>query len=421
MAYELFISRRYLTGRRKEAFISLISFISTAGVTLGVMALVVVIAVMTGAEKKLRDNLLGIAAHVTILSHTGRIEDPEAALATVKEDPAVRAASPVVQLQVLLRGPSGSSGAVVKGIDPKTGPEVVNLNRYLKSGSMADLSAREEEDGTHTRPGIILGRDLAGALGAGVGDVVSIISPKGTLSPIGHLPTMRRAQVIGVLDSGWYEYDSAFAWMDIKDAQAVGRLGEAVTGIETRLDKPMEAPEAAGRLRRTLALTPSSMGIPALYAQDWMRMYKPLWDALLLEKLAMFVILMFIVLVAAFNIASTLIMMVMEKKKDIAILKTMGAKRRSIVRIFMMNGMTIGVVGTALGVSLGSILCYVQKTYEVVRLDRSVYPFGVLPVQMEFADVAVISAAALIICLAATLYPAWQAARLDPVETIRYG
>ncbi|MEW5733343.1 MAG: lipoprotein-releasing ABC transporter permease subunit [Thermodesulfobacteriota bacterium] len=421
MAYELFISRRYLTGRRKEAFISLISFISTAGVALGVMALVVVIAVMTGAERKLRDNLLGIAAHVTVLSHTGEIEDPEEALRVVRRDSEVKAASPVVQLQVLLRGPSGSSGAVIKGIDPATGARVVDISRYLKSGSLSDLSPSQEEDGAKARPGIILGRDLAVSLGAARGDVVSIISPKGTLSPIGHVPTVRRVTVAGVLDSGWYEYDSAFAWMNLSDAQNIGRLGHAVTGIETALKDPMLAPEAAARLRRELALAPSSAGIPTLYAQDWMRMYKPLWDALLLEKLAMFVILMFIVLVAAFNIASTLIMMVMEKKKDIAILKAMGAKKRSIVKIFMMNGMTIGVVGTGMGVSLGSILCYVQKTYEVVSLDRTVYPFGVLPVQMEFLDVALISIAAIVICLGATLYPAWQASRLDPVDTIRYG
>jgi lipoprotein-releasing system permease protein len=218
---------------------------------------------------------------------------------------------------------------------------------------------------------------------------------------------------VGIVDSGWYEYDSTFAWMALPDAQKVFRMGNAVTGVEASVRDIY----AVGEVRRHIQKV---LGMP-YWVQDWIQLNSGLFKALELEKLAMFVLLLFIVMVAALNIASTLIMTVMEKKKDIAVLKAMGATRRSILKIFIYNGMTIGIIGTILGVSAGSILCYIQDRYGLVRLDPTVYPFGQLPVSMEMLDVSIIAISALLICLTATLYPAWQASRLDPVETIRYG
>lgn len=412
MSLESFIAGRYLRARRREAFISVNTVISTGGVAIGVMALVVVIAVMTGADRQMRKNILGISAHVNVSRYGGAFGDWRQIMADVKKVPGVTAAAPSVLTQVLIKGPQESAGVMLIGIDPAASRKVTDLAPHIKRGSLSGLLPKKEGD--EGRPGIILGRDLSLQIGAIVGDLVTVVAPATTLSPIGAMPTVRRYTVAGILESGWFQYDSTFAWVNITEAQGLLRLGDKVTTVEAAVRDPYRAREMARKIEEALP------GFP-FHADDWMSQYGPLWQALALEKLAMFVILMFIVLVAAFNIAGTLIMMVMEKRKDIAILKAMGATGRTVLKIFVINGMTIGLVGTALGVSLGSIICAIQDRYKLVSLDETVYPFGALPVALQFWDVTAIAAAALFIVFLATLYPAWQAARLDPVETIRYG
>ena len=412
MSYELFISRRYLRAARKQAFISLTTIISVGGVMLGVMALIVVIAVMTGAVSDLRDRILAITPHITVMGHPSGLSDQEGVRARIQKIPHVKATAPFVQTQVMIRGPSGGSGALLKGIDPALTNRMLDLSRMVHSGSLAALEAPKDDTGVR-RPGIVLGKELARGIGAGLGDVVSVVSPKGTLSPIGLLPTMVNLEVVGILDSGMFEYDAALAWTGLEAAKKMLRMGSDVTGIEVMVDDVF----AAGKVSDAIS---QELGFP-FWARDWMRMNQNLFAALKLEKVAMFVILTLIVLVAAFNIASTLIMMVMEKKKDIAILKAMGATNTSIRKIFVVNGMIIGAMGTLFGVCLGTGLCELLARYKFIKLDSSVYPFTTLPVSIQPWDVLMIAGAALIICFLATLYPAWQASRLDPVESIRYG
>jgi lipoprotein-releasing system permease protein len=416
MGFEFFVSGRYLRARRGEAFISVNTFISTCGVLVGVMALVVVVAVMTGAEQKMRSMILGISPHLMVLSHSGNVEASGPIVEALENTPGIVGVAPFVQEHALLRGPRTSAGAVVRGIDIERSGKVVDISPYIRLGSLDDLT-QESPDGPDgaesSRPGIMLGSVLASTLGVRPGDIITLVTPKTTLTPFMAMPGIRRILVVGIVDSGWYEYDSTFAWMALPDAQKVFRMGNAVTGVEASVRDIY----AVGEVRRHIQKV---LGMP-YWVQDWIQLNSGLFKALELEKLAMFVLLLFIVMVAALNIASTLIMTVMEKKKDIAVLKAMGATRRSILKIFIYNGMTIGIIGTILGVSAGSILCYIQDRYGLVRLDPTVYPFGQLPVSMEMLDVSIIAISALLICLTATLYPAWQASRLDPVETIRYG
>ncbi|MDI6795609.1 MAG: lipoprotein-releasing ABC transporter permease subunit [Desulfatibacillaceae bacterium] len=416
MGFESFVSGRYLRAKRSEAFISINTFISTCGVLVGVMALVVVVAVMTGAEQKMRSMILGLSPHLMVLSHTGNVEDYGPIVEALENTPGIAGVAPFVQEHALLRGPRTSAGAVIRGMDLHRSNQVVDIGRFVSWGSVEDLKkpALDGQDKEESfRPGILLGSVLATTLGVRPGDTITLVTPKTTLTPFMAMPGIRRIAVAGIVDSGWYEYDAGFAWMELSDAQAVFRMGDAVTGVEASVRDIYGVGDVRRHIQRVL-------GLP-YWVQDWIQLNSGLFKALELEKLAMFVLLLFIVMVAALNIASTLIMTVMEKKKDIAVLKAMGATRRSILKIFIHNGMTIGITGTALGVSAGSILCYIQDRYGVVRLDPTVYPFGELPVSMELLDVSVIAGAALLICFLATLYPAWQASRLDPVETIRYG
>ncbi len=409
MKYEFFISGRYLRAKRRQAFISLNTLISVGGVTLGVLALIVVIAVMTGAESDLKRRILGINSHITVLQHAQRLEDWQGVRTQIEKNPRVIATAPFIQAQVMIRGPMGSAGALVKGVNPDLTNDMQDLSGMISSGSLKDLTSTANGN----KPGIILGKVLARNVGASRGDVVSVISPKGTLSPIGHLPTVRRLAVVGIFDSGMYEYDEMLALTGLETTQSMLRMGSDVTGVEMTITDVYAAREIADEISADLGLS--------FWARDWMRANKNLFAALKLEKTAMFVILILIVLVAAFNIASTLIMIVMEKKKDIAILKAMGATNRSIRKIFVTNGMIIGAVGTFLGVGLGLALCAFLKHTEFIKLDSKVYPFTSLPISVQLWDVLAIAGAALLICFLATLYPAWQASRLDPVEAIRYG
>ncbi|MGD8367235.1 MAG: lipoprotein-releasing ABC transporter permease subunit [Desulfobacterales bacterium] len=405
MAFEFFIGSRYLRAKRKQVFISLITLLSVAGVTVGVMALIVVIAVMSGFEADLKDRILGVESHLVVLRH-GPFTEFRKVLERIDETPGVTAATPFVYSQVMLRTASGASGAVLRGIDPKSAGRVI---RNIKPEVLADMGSSEG----NAAPAIVLGKELARTLGVVRGDSLYVISPRGFLSPAGHVPAMKRFTVAGLFASGMYEYDGSLAYVPLVEAQRLLHMGDAVTGIEVRVDDIYRA----NKIGKAIS---DDLGFP-FWTRDWMQMNRNLFSALKLEKTVMFIILVLIVLVAAFNIASTLIMMVMEKTRDIAILKAMGASNKSIHRIFVFNGMIIGAVGTMLGVGLGFLACFLLDRYKFIELPGDVYYITTLPVRLELLDVCLIAAAALVICFLATLYPARQAARMDPVEAIRYG
>ncbi|MFZ0131820.1 MAG: lipoprotein-releasing ABC transporter permease subunit [Desulfobacterales bacterium] len=413
MSFEYFIGGRYLRARQKQAFISLITILSTGGVMVGVMALIVVIAVMSGFESDLKARILGGQAQVVIMRQGGAFNDYRRVASVAESVDGVLAATPVIYEQVMLRSARGVSGAMLRGIEPDSAGKVIATLAAISLPAASETAGRPEGSAAGT-PAIVLGRELARNLGVVKGEMVYLISPRGMLSPIGHVPAMKQFQVTGYFESGMYDFDGSFAYIRLDDAQRLLRMDDAVSAVELRVSDIYHARRIADKIT-------TALGYP-YWAWDWVRKNQNLFTALKLEKTAMFIILTLIILVAAFNIASTLIMMVMGKTRDIAILKAMGATDRSIRKIFVFKGMTIGVVGTFLGVLFGSLLCALLKHYSIVELTGDIYYFTTkLPVRLEFLDVAIIVAAALIICFIATLYPARQASRLDPVEAIRYG
>ncbi|MGE5257974.1 MAG: lipoprotein-releasing ABC transporter permease subunit [Hyphomicrobiales bacterium] len=412
MSFEFFIGGRYLRAKQKQAFISLITYLSIAGVAVGVMALIVVIAVMTGFEVDLKTRILGGQANVILMRYSGPFEEYRDVMKRIEAVPGVVASTPFIYSQVMLRTASATTGAVLRGVDPATIGLVLKTLEKVKLPETGPPGG--SDDSGSGMPGIVLGKELAKNLGVVLGDVVHLISPRGMLAPTGHVPAMKPFRVSGYFESGMYEFDQTFAYIHLHDAQRLLRMGDAVTGLEIRVDDIYRAREVADAVVARLG--------SSYYARDWMQMNRNLFKALKLERRVMFIILTLIVLVAAFNIASSLIMLVMGKTKDIAILKAMGATDRSIRKIFVFNGMVIGVVGTSLGLVFGVILCSLLKHYNIHELTGDIYYFTTqLPVQMEALDVVSIVIAALVICLLATLYPARQAAKLNPVEAIRYG
>jgi lipoprotein-releasing system permease protein len=415
MPFELFVGLRYLKARRKQAFISLITLISIGGVALGVMALIVVLAVMSGFEHDLRAKILGTNAHLWVLRHGDRgMEEPDRALEQIRGVPHVVAVSPFTYHQVMLSTDRGAAGAVLRGMDIDSAQKVTALTKSFTEVDPARL--KEPADGGGWRldaDGIIIGRALASNLGIGLGNRVNVISPFGSvLTPFGLGPRMRSFTVAGIFELGMYEYDSTLAYVTIPTAQQFFRMGTAVTGIEVKLDDLYKAKEVGVEITRRL-------GFP-YFTRDWMQLHRNLFAALKLEKIAMFIILAMIVLVAAFNIVSTLIMKVMDKGAEIGILKSIGATSRSIMAIFMVEGVVIGLVGTLLGTAAGALICKLQATYKIVRLRGDVYLLDALPILMKETDLVLIASAALVLSFLATLYPSWQASRLDPVVAIRY-
>ena len=389
----------------------MITILSVAGVTIGVMALIVVIAVMSGFEDDLKSRILGVESHVVLMHQTGSFNNFRAVLNTVQETEGIEAVTPFIYSQVMLRSAHGVSGAVLRGIDPVTAGSVIKgiSSDALKSTQEPKESANDDPQG----PGIILGRELARSLHVLKGDSVYIITPRGMISPIGHVPAMRRFKVLGYFETGMYEYDGSMAYVRLEEAQKMLRMGDAISGIEARVFNIYEAREISKQIIEKL-------GYP-FWVRDWMQMNHNLFSALKLEKTVMFIILALIIMVAAFNIASTLIMMVMEKTKDIAILKAMGASNKSIRKIFVFNGMIIGAIGTFLGTVIGFVLCGLLEKYKFIELPGDVYYLTTLQVKLDILDVVIIASSALVICFLATLYPASQASKLDPVEAIRYG
>jgi len=411
MAFEYFIGARYLRSRQKQAFISFITFLSVAGVTVGVMALIIVIAVMSGAESYFKTQILGVESHVVVRQHNGPINDYQKTIRTLEQIPEVTQAAPFVYTQVMLRAPGGLSGAILRGLDPSAAGNQVK--GYDRKALEQKLTPQQDMGDEVKVPGVVLGQELAAKLGVSKGDMVYLISPRGMMSPIGHMPTMKRFEVTGFFESGFYEYDASLAYIHIQTAQDLLKIGDAATGVGLRIKDIYDADQVSNQISEKL-------GYP-FWTTDWMQMNRNFFSALKLEKKAMFIILTLIILVAAFNIASTLIMMVMGKTRDIAILKAMGATHRSIRKIFVFKGTVIGAIGTALGTVLGIAGCILLKHYKFIELPGDVYYFTTLPIELEFLDVLVIVAAAMAICFLSTIYPAYKASQLNPVEALRYG
>lgn len=412
MSFEYFIGSRYLRAKQKQAFVSLITILSIAGVMVGVMALIVVIAVMNGFDNDLKARILGGQSHIVLMRHGSAFSQYRQVLADVEKTKGVEAATPYIITQGMLRSKAAAVGAVIRGIDPQTAGRVM---KTLENVSFTNpTTTRHSAEAASEVPGIVLGKELARNLGVIEGDMIHLISPRGMLSPIGHVPAMKQFRVTGFFLSGMYEYDQTFAFIQLEDAQQMLRMGDSVTGIDIRVRDIYKAKEIAENLI-------SKFGFP-YWARDWMQMNKNLFRALKMERLVMAIILILIVLVAAFNIASSLIMLVMGKTRDIAILKAMGATTKSIRKIFVFSGMVIGSIGTVLGLCLGLVLCILLKNYDIYELTGDIYYFTTtLPVKIEISWVIAIVSATMVICFLATLYPARQAAKLDPVEAIRYG
>jgi len=410
LGFEWFISLRYLKAKRKQTFISLITFISMAGVAVGVMALIVVLGVMTGFTDEFRDKILGINAHVVVQKFGDNIREFEAVQQAITEYPGVVAATPYITSQLMITAGVGGTGAVLRGIAPESAAGVLSLPKHMTEGSLADLAEPSTSE-TGQVPGIILGNELAQQLRVGMHDKVRLISSAGPLTPMGIIPKMKTCRVVGIFQTGMYEYDSVLSFVSLTTAQEFLELCHAVNGLEVRVKEIYDAKQIADQLERRLGL--------AFVARDWMRTNKNIFSALKLEKTALSIIVALIVLVAAFNIVSTLIMVVMEKSKDIAILKSMGATSRSIMRIFIYEGLIIGLIGTMVGIAGGLTLCEILSRYRFIKLP-DVYPISTLPVKIVFEDVALISATAVLITFLATLYPSWQAARVDPAVALRY-
>jgi len=401
--FERLVAWRLLRAGRRQAFISLMSLLSVTGVAVGVMALVVVIAVMAGFEADLKERLLALQAHVVVTPERA-VDDADALLARLEGLEGVVAAAPVVESQVMLRAGGGAAGVTLRGIDPARTAAVLD--------GRVDFNALSRGDPA-VAPPLLLGAELARQLGVLAGDRVFLVTPGGMLSPIGHVPAMRPFRVAGVFTSGLYLYDGATAFALLDDARRALRLSRPITGIQVKVGDIYAADRVAAAIEAALG--------PGFRARSWMQLNRSLFSALRLERVAMFIILALIVLVAAMNIASALIMTVMEKAKDIAILKTMGATDRAVGRIFVRNGLAIGALGIVLGTAVGLGLCWLLGRYDLIRLPGEIFYVTRLPVRLALGDVAVIAVAALAICLVATLYPARQAARLNPVETIRHG
>jgi lipoprotein-releasing system permease protein len=409
MPFELRVALRYLTARRKQAFISVISGISILGVAVGVMAVLIALGLMTGLQSEVRSRILGATAHVSLFrARSDAIEDYRLVLEQVRRAARVEGAAPVVYGKGLLSSAGGSAVATLKGIVPADEKTVTELARQVEDGVALDGLVAPEQG---LAP-ILLGRDLAATLGVGAGDVVSVTSPQGRLSPVGVLPRVARFRVLGSVRSGLYEFDSAWAYLPLASAQRLFDVGDRATLIEVRVDDMYAVREVADALLKALG--------DGYISTDWIQMNQSLFSALWLEKTAIAITIGLIVAVAALNIVATLILMVMEKHKDIAILVSMGAGRGTIAGIFMLQGVVIGAIGTGIGGVLGWGACRVLDHWKLLRVPEDVYQISYVPFSLLPADAAIVIVGAMLTCFLATIHPARGAARLDPAEALRY-
>ena len=406
LPYYLFIALRYLKSKKKHKGISVNTLISTGGVAVGVMALLVVLSVMSGFHEDLQKKILGVNAHVVVLDYKGTMPEYKDIIEKLKGDEDIISSAPFVMGQVMVSSGKRAHGVFLRGIIPEMEAKTTEILKYIKEGNLEDLLPKDEI------PGIILGKELASSIGVFKGDIITLLSPVGEIGPLGMLPKVKKFRVAAIFEVGMFEYDLNLVLTDIRSAQEFFGMKEDITGIELRLRDIYKAPVVRERIQKRL-------GFP-LYAKDWMQMNRNLFSALKLEKFAMFIILILIILVASFNIVSTLIMNVIEKKREIAILKAMGATDKGIMYIFMLQGLLIGILGTIIGVTGGYLLNYILNTYQIIKLPPDVYYLSHLPVKMKLFDFIVVSLSAITISFLATIYPAWQAAKLNPVEPLRY-
>ncbi len=411
LPFELHIALRYLLAKRKQAFISVISLVSTIGVTVGVMAVVVALAVMTGLQQTLRDRILGSQPHIYV-SRPGGIDDYSADVNRLRAVPHVVGVAPAVLGKALISSARGEQFITVKGVDPALEPEVTDIQKTMRAGSLAALARPTTTSGDDVAlDGIVLGNDLAEMLGVGVGDSVFLTTPEGRLSPLGMTPARRRLRVAGVFSLGLYEFDSTYGFIALN-------VGERILGrdrpdfIQLRVDDVYQAPAIARGVEVKLG--------EKYLVQDWSQLNRALFSALTLEKLAVSTAIGLIVMVAALNIVASLVLLVMEKHRDIAILKTMGASARSVTAIFMSQGLLIGIIGTTVGAVLGLTVSYFCNKYKLIHVPTDVYQIAYLPFIILAGDLAVVVVAAVLICFLATIYPSRQAARLDPAQALRY-
>jgi len=410
--YELFIGLRYTRAKRRNHFISFISLISMLGMGLGVMALIVVLSVMNGFQKEIRARMLGASPHLEVVADGGRLNDWQTVLDKVAQHPQVSAAAPYVAGQGMLSFGQSVQGVMVRGIDPARETTITELSDKMKVGTLDDL-----RDGEFS---IVLGSDLARALGVSRNDKIMLIAPQGQVTPVGMMPRLKQFRVAGIFEIGMAPYDNSLALVHLNDAQKLFLLGDAVTGISAKLREIDLAPRVASELQGQLP--------PELYANDWTHQNSNYFRAVQMEKKMMFIILSLIVAVAAFNIVSTLVMAVTDKQADIAILRTLGASPRSIMKIFIVQGVVIGVIGTLLG-SLGGIVLalnldvvvpFIEHLLGMQFLAKDVYYISELPSDLRYQEVALVASLSFLISLLATLYPSYRASKTQPAEALRY-
>jgi len=406
MPFELQVALRYLLAKRRQVFISVISLVSTVGVTVGVMALVIALALMTGLQQELQSRILGSSAHVYVWKPSG-ITDYKAEIAKLRAVPGVIGAAPAIEAKAMITNGGSNGFAMVKGIDPALEPSVTDIGRVLTDGSLDQLTPASDDE----LPGIVLGKDLAGSIGAMVGDTVTLLTSNGTLTPMGVMPRQRRFKVAGTFRLGLYQVDSGTGLVSLETAMRLAGT-DRVERIELKVANVYDAPRIADEIAVEFGTE--------YVTSDWADLNRQLYSALLLEKIGMGIGIGLIVMVAALNIVASLILLVMEKTRDIAILKTMGASARSITLIFLLQGTIIGVLGTLVGATLGTTAAYVLDRYKLITIPSDVYQVSYLPFKLLPWDLVTVVVAAMVVCFVATLYPSRQAARLDPAQALRY-
>jgi len=410
--YELLVGLRYTRAKRRNHFISFISLTSMISIALGAMVIITVLSVMNGFGEELRSRILGVVSHITVSGNRGALDDWQGVTAAAQKMPGFVSSAPFVQGQGMLTHGRKASGVIVRGILPAEEPKVARIGDKMIEGSLEDL----KPDGF----GVIIGRELAWKLGAQVGSKITLVTPEGQLTPAGLLPRLKRFTVVGIFEVGMYEFDSGLALLHLEDAARLYQMPGQVTGVRIKIDDIYQAPIRALNLDDTLE--------GRYRVRDWTREHANFFRALKMEKTVMFVIMFFIIAVAAFNIVSTLVMMVTDKRAEIAILRTLGASPASIMTVFMVQGSLIGVIGTLIGVGSGILLSLnveaivrgIESLFQIRFLAADVYYISDLPSRLLWSDVVSVAVVALIMCFVATLYPAWRAARTQPAEALRY-
>ena len=403
--YEFFIARRYLAAKRKQAFISVITFVSALGFTIGVMALIIALALITGFQEDIQDKIIGLSSHVMVSDLSGEgLSDYPQLISKVENLRGVQSVSPVVYGTVLISGPSKNSGAVLKGVDFEREKEDSSWLQKLERGNIPPSESKRE--------GIILGREMAFSIGAGIGDVITVLTSSPRLSPVGLFPKTKRFVVTGIFSTGLYDFDSSYALISLESAQKFYDLEGRISYLQIKIDNIFEAEKKAREVRELLP--------PTVYVTTWMELNKPLFSALKLEKNVMFFTIALIIFVAALNIIASLILMVMEKTRDIGILKAMGATPQHIQRIFFLQGAMIGAIGTAVGVVLGLISCWLANTFKLIRVPFDIYHISHIPFQVKVIDVMMIVGVSLLISFFSTLFPSHRASKVDPLIALKY-